>query len=305
MISKNKNQPIFIVGTPRSGTTLIASILGNHETIFAPAPGESHFFHDVWTRRNDIGDLSNQASFNQAAALVLNLFNKWDNPPVQHLVDQAFTQKVLYQRYKTIGSGYGALYLAFTELLAESQGKVRYCDDTPKHLFYLQTIFNYFPDAKVIGCIRDPRDFLCSYKYYWRKAFDPSRIKPLYHPLITSLLWRGSTNILLKHAYNNCKDRVIVLQYEKLVQNPEKEVKRICKYLNISYYDELLNINKNNSSFDDPKRSNGIFKSAIGRWRTCITKEEASISQVIAKKNMELFNYKIEDINPESKIEVT
>jgi hypothetical protein len=47
--------PIFIVGTPRSGTTLMARILGNHSILYRP--GETHFMQDIYARRATIGDL--------------------------------------------------------------------------------------------------------------------------------------------------------------------------------------------------------------------------------------------------------
>ena len=43
---KNRH-PVFIIGTPRSGTTLTAKILGRHSNIFMP--GETHFFDDVYS----------------------------------------------------------------------------------------------------------------------------------------------------------------------------------------------------------------------------------------------------------------
>ncbi len=44
-----------MVGTPRSGTTLCASILGRHSTIYMG--GENHFFEDIYARREQLGAL--------------------------------------------------------------------------------------------------------------------------------------------------------------------------------------------------------------------------------------------------------
>ena len=59
--------PIFVLGMPRSGTTLTAKILGRHQKIFALAPGETHYFHDVWSRRRELDDLQDDKNLSEAA----------------------------------------------------------------------------------------------------------------------------------------------------------------------------------------------------------------------------------------------
>jgi len=56
-VAKNNTNPIFVVGTPRSGTILTAKILGRHSHIFMP--GETHFFDDIYSRRIELGNPGN------------------------------------------------------------------------------------------------------------------------------------------------------------------------------------------------------------------------------------------------------
>jgi hypothetical protein len=288
--------PIFIVGTPRSGTTLVARILGRHLDVLAPAPGETHYFQEIWTRRREFGDLSDETKLAQVADRVLNIFGIWDNPDLQKVTDQALTKEALLTRTRELGGGYGALYYAFTSLLAESATKSRYCDDTPKHLFYLHTIFAFFPTARAIGCTRDPRDFLCSYKNYWRVAVDADRIKALYHPVNTSLLWRSSSNSLLQHATDCCQERLMLVKYESLVQQPREQIRRICDFLGLAYTDDLLQVDANNSSFESP--SGGIFTTSVGRWRTCLNPEEVWCAQALTRNTMRRLGYTPEGNTP-------
>lgn len=289
--------PIFVIGTPRSGTTLVARILGRHRAVLAPAPGETHFFQELWTRRGELGALDDEAELSEAVDRMLTLFGKWDNPDMQEKVDEVVDREALLERTHALGAGYGGLYYAFTSLLAESEGKTLYCDDTPKHLFYLHTIFDLFPTARVIGCTRDPRDFLCSYKHYWRIAVDQERIGALYHPVNTSLLWRSSSNLLLKHANGCCQDRVLMVKYENLVQHPEATVSTICDFLGIEYSDDLIEVDASNSSFESPDA--GIFTTSIGRWKTCLSPEEAWCVQKLTKENMGALGYEPEPVNPD------
>lgn len=299
-VEKGDMAPIFVVGAPRSGTTLMAAILARHPHIFAPAPGETHYFHDIWTRRKKLGALEDERGLSLAADQLLTVFDRWDNPKAQKIVNTAITKDALLNRARGLGKGYDALYYAFTSMLAESAGKRYYCDDTPKHLFYLHTIFDFFPHAKAVGCIRDPRDFLCSYKYYWEKAGDKNRIKALYYPVITSLLWQGSANLLLKHAEKCCRDRLIIIRYESLVQQPEQEVRRICHFLGFEYAEGMLRIESHNSSFEHPS-SHGIFTTSMGRWRTFLSPEEIWCVQSLNKGNMRVLDYEPEAVSPSKK----
>ena len=299
-IKKGDMAPIFVVGAPRSGTTLMAAILAQHPQIFAPAPGETHYFHDMWTRRKEFGTLKNDKELSRAADHLLTIFERWENPGAQKIVDTYITKEALIKRALALGTGYGALYYAFTSMLAESKKKRYYCDDTPKHLFYLHTIFDLFPNAKAVGFVRDPRDFLCSYKHYWRTLLNSNRMKALFHPVITSLLWRGSSNLLLTHASKCCRDRLIIVRYESLVQRPEEEIRRICYFLGFDYSDKMLKIESHNSSFELPS-SSGIFSSSIGRWRTLLSPEEIWCVQTPNRGNMRALAYEPVAASPSKK----
>ena len=292
--------PIFVVGAPRSGTTLMAAILAQHPDVFAPAPGETHYFHDIWTRRKKFGMLEDEKGLSRAADQLLTAFDRWDNHEAQKIVDAIISKDALLNRARTLGKGYDALYYAFTSLLAESAGKTYYCDDTPKHLFYLHTIFDLFPHAKAVGCIRDPRDFLSSYKHYWRKVTDSNRMKALYHPVITSLLWQGSSNLLLNHANKCCRNRLIIVRYESLVQQPETEIRRICHFLGFEYSDNMLSIESHNSSFEGSS-AHGIFTTSMGRWRTFLSPEEIWCVQTLNRGNMLALHYEPETVSPSKK----
>jgi hypothetical protein len=287
--------PIFIVGSARSGTTLTAKILGRHPDVFSP--GETHYFEDIWTRRDTLGSLESEAELSCAADRLLTIFGRFNFPDTQVLVEAVIQREALIDRANNVGGGYGGLYSAFTQMLADSQGKLRICDDTPKHLYYLQTILDLFPKAKVIACVRDPRDFLSSYKNYWRRSTESERIKALYHPVITSLLWRSSSNLLLKHINQNKSDRVTLVRYEDLVGSPDREVSRLCGFLELDYTDELIQVKAHNSSFE--QSSSGIFTTSVGRWRTGLSPEETWWIQTLAKGNLLAFSYELEDVKPE------
>lgn len=285
--------PIFVVGAPRSGTTLVAKILGRHPDVLAP--GETHYFEDVWARRKELGGLERADELSVAAERLLTSFGRF-NQPGQEMVDAVVAKGALVERALALGGGYGALYYAFMNILVDSMGSLHFCDDTPRHLFYLHTVFDLFPQARVIGCVRDPRDFLCSYKNFWKAASESARMKALYHPVITSLLWRSSSNLLLKHTSQCFSDQMIWVRYETLVEHPQGEVSRICDFLRIDYSDKMIHVETHNSSFE--QSSSGIFTTSVGRWRTCLGAEEIWWAQTLAKDNMSAFDYETRPVSP-------
>ncbi len=276
--------PVFVVGTPRAGTTLVAAILGRTPDIFSP--GESHFFEDVWARRQAFGPLNTPEQLAAASGRLLTVFGRF-NQDTQVLVDRLLNRPVLVERALSLGGGYAGLYLAFMGLLTESQGKVRFCDDTPKHLFFLDRIFEFFPDARVIACVRDPRDFLCSYKHFWRRSRHPQRMRALYHPLLTALLWRSSARVLRRTAG---EPRLTWVHYEKLVQAPAVEIRRLCDFVGVAYSEELLSVPAHNSAFVQP--AGGIYSTSVGRWRQCLDPAEVWWAQTLTRPDMLAFGYK-------------
>ena len=57
-----------------------------------------------------------------------------------------------------------------------SQGKSRWGNNVPKDIFNIDKILSFYPDAKILVCIRDPRDFLVSYKHFWQAGSSEDNI---------------------------------------------------------------------------------------------------------------------------------
>lgn len=288
-------KPIFIVGTPRSGTTLTSRIVGRHQEIFSVR--ETYFFEDVWTRRQTLGALDTPESLKKGIDRFLSLYGRLGLHEMQALVDQTIRKDELIPTVLELGGGYGALYFVVMSELARQANKTLFCDDSPKHLYYFQTILNLFPNAKFIGVSRDPRDFLCSYKNYWRHSEDTDRVKALYHPISTSLLWRSAAKMMINYE-TEYPSNFLRVNYEAIVQNSEQEIERVCEFLDVDFSTSLLAVDRSNSSFSKDSEASGIYNSSIGRWQTCLDQEELWWSQTINKGLMPTLNYKVATAKP-------
>ena len=152
--------------------------------------------------------------------------------------------------------------------------------------------------------VRDPRDVLLSQKGKWRQRFTGKRV-PLqeslrtwanYHPIVISKLWNSTVRTADKHAMNQ---DMIVVRFEDLLNNPETEVSRICKFLGIAYDNEMLNVRhggSSNVSVDINKR--GISPSVSGRWKNGLNSTEVYWCQRINHLLMKKFGYECNHVSP-------
>ena len=287
--------PIFVVGAPRSGTTLVARILNRHPGIFMPA--ETNFFLDIYERKAELGELPDPSTAQRVCTRLRTIYRRYSEPFTdQRRVDVIFSDAELCERIRESMSSYRNALDTFMRVQAEFEGKRRWGNNTPKDLFYVKQIVEYFPDVRFIACTRDVRDFLKSYRDKWRATtkHEVSRIKRLYHPVVTTLLWKASMRRVLEMQDNLPPGQVLQVRYETLVSEPRKEVRRICEYLEESYDPGLLNIDFTNSA--DQSGAVGIYPDSVGRWREKLSREEAWIAQELASEEMRLFHYRPERI---------
>jgi len=291
--------PIFIVGTPRSGTTLVARILGKHPNIFMP--GETHFFFDIHAKRKQYGDLASDIVARKAVTeRLLSIYRRYNEPNDQLRVDRMTDTTDFAEQLINACRSYEEIFSKFMQLQMLSEGKRRWGNNAPKDIFYIDEILTFYPDAKIIVCARDIRDFLDSYKNKWKATVSDQeqRIKKLYHPIVTSLLWKASMRTVLSIQIKVAKDNIMLIPYEKLVTETEYTVKKLCDMINEKYQPDMLNIDFSNSS--DKKNQSGVYASSVGKWVQRLSPEEAWLAQKIAKREMQQWGYQAEKlkINP-------
>src|SRR4051812_43294899 len=141
--------PIFVVGFPRSGTTLTQSLIGAHPQIAAPP--EMHYFSRVVLHRWHWGDLSDDAEVRRVVAAAVGT-PRLDNCgfDVDRIVERARSGP------RTLGGVLDAIMTDF----AVREGKQRWCEKTP--LQSARFIWAELPTAQIVHVIRDPRETLAS-----------------------------------------------------------------------------------------------------------------------------------------------
>ena len=92
MADKNiaATHPIFIVGAPRSGTTLTARILGNHSRIYMP--GETHFFDDIYLQFRELGSFSKKQIKDPVIEKLSSMYARYNEPADQERIEKLFAK---------------------------------------------------------------------------------------------------------------------------------------------------------------------------------------------------------------------
>jgi hypothetical protein len=246
---------------------------------------EVHFFERIWDERRAIGDLADARSRAEAFARLRAVVRDWGrDQAVAGVLDDAEFER----RLAAEGGGYRGLMAALMKAGAELHGASRWGDSSPQDVLYADQILDWFPEARIIGIVRDPRGFLASYKNYWRRGVTSYRER--YVPLANALLWRSYMRALLRLAGGPRRSAVLVVRYEDLVSDPERHVRRFCEHLGVEYAPAMLEVDATNTSFPG-QQAKGIVASSRDRWRSELTATEIRLGERVFGGTMRELGY--------------
>lgn len=211
--------PFFIVGSPRSGTTLLRFMLSTNSRIYVP--DETGFLPFLRARvERPLTRAQVQAVLDRIGRL--NRF--WSG--MIHDVD-AFFEALPEPRLARVVD---ALY----QMRAAEHGAVRWGDKTPLYVQYLPYLHRLFPEAQFIHVIRDGRDATLSAMEKW------SRGKPYLDPYY--LLKNWVRNVRAGQAARSTVgiDRYLEVRYEALVTHPEATMRQTCEFLEEPFEPQML-----------------------------------------------------------------
>lgn len=297
MLNRGCTPIVFIAGNPRSGTTLMARILGNHHHVHR-LPQETHFMGELWCGLEELV-LSGEESERLLAKLIAI---QWQGYFSYRESYEGFISEArhLLERHGKTALTYPEIYRTFLLAEADRHGKPIPCEKTPGHVYYVAEILELFPESRVILVVRDPRDVLLSQKMRWRKRpwCGPGEVFRLfgqYHPVTMALLWRAAAREAKRFSAN---PRVLVVRFEDLLESAESEVKRICGFIGISFDLSMLDVPQTGSSIvPDSPEGIGIDRSRIGNWRNGgLNPAEIWFCQKIAGTEMEHWGYGSEPV---------
>lgn len=213
---------IFLVGCPRSGTTLLQSLLTAHPQITSFP--ESHFFRHLIpkpsSRRYLFGIISRKAKPRFEA--FLKELEREDL--LSYLPNSAIFQ------YQYVHS-----FIKVLDQITQEQGKTIWIEKTPGHIHYIDYIQKNIKEAKFIHIVRNGTDVVASlyevthnYPQIWGEAWSINKcIKQWTKDVAISLQYQARPNHIL-------------VRYEQLVIDPTLILREICNFINIDFNKVML-----------------------------------------------------------------
>ena len=224
-------RPVFIVGMPRSGTTLAEQILASHPHVFGA--GEL----------TDISDLVD--SLNRELGATTGFPHNM----------RGLTQEMIDSMAST--------YLAHLNILAPDSSRI--IDKMPQNFIYLGLIALAFPQARVIHCVRDPRDTCLS--IYFQNFNDQQN----YSCNLAHIgFYYRQYHKLMQHWKSLLEIPIMDIHYEDMVNNTEELSRRLMAFCGLEWDDSVLNFYKIKrtvvtASYDQVRQP--IYHSSMQRWR--------------------------------------
>jgi Tfp pilus assembly protein PilF len=223
--------PVFIVGMPRSGTTLIEQILATHNSVFGA--GELSIMDDA------------VKSFSQNEKT--KNFVRW----AEHMTDNDF---------KSLGE----TYLQHTKSLAPSKQYIT--DKMPANFFYIGMIYRALPNAKIINAMRDPMDscFSCYSKLFNHNMPFSYNQETLGHYFVRYTKIMDYWQSVLPEG------TILNLSYEEMIADNETQSRRLTDFVGLPWDKKCLEFYKNDrlvqtASITQVRKP--IYKTSVNRWQ--------------------------------------
>jgi len=248
---------VFLVGCPRSGTTLLQSILAAHPHVWSLP--ETHFFHHLIHRKKKARTLgfANTAEARKA-------FSAINCRTLPKFPASIFARK------------WAECFARCLDARAAAEGKNMWMEKTPRHLHSIEWIERYIPAAKFIHVVREGTDTVASlyevthkYPEEWGGTRDVERC-----------CRRWVDDVRLSLAAGARRNHRIVL-YDELITAPARSVADLCTYLGIPFRQEMLTDAE--KGYEKVKEAGAewtagaakqVYSTARRKFRSCLSADE-------------------------------
>jgi len=228
--AESSNRPIFIVGMPRSGTSLVEKIIASHSDVYGA--GELEYMFALGTSR---------------------FLEESNNFQYQSL--DSYAQSTFEMVGKT--------YLEQIALLNNQASRVT--DKMPFNMMMIGFIRIALPNAKIIHCVRDAKDTCLS---IFKQNFTTGNYRFAYN-LKTVAQFHNQYRMLMRHWHETMPDTIYDVSYELLTQNPEQEIRKLLSACDLEFQESCANFEKTEAVVKTASAFQvrlPMYTSSVGLW---------------------------------------
>jgi len=282
-------EPVFIVGVPRSGTTLLTAMLAAHSRMSCGP--ETHFFRKL--SKTDPELICAPENWPRAALDFVG--------SIEHSAFAGYESKRLLEKYQIEESeiehylkdkdpSIPSVLASVTENHMRRMGKSRWVEKTPDHLEHVSLVRAYYPRSPIIRIIRDPRDVALSLlKVPWGARSFPEAL----------LYWDRFDRV--SAGFFATDSSAYTLRYEDLVENTREEAQKLCRFIGEDFEEGMLDtastagtVNSRNVSWKS-KVSEPIDSSRTAVWRRELGRRENQLAEALLGDRLALYRYPLDE----------
>jgi hypothetical protein len=253
-----RSAPIIVVGSPRSGTTLVRRLLCAHPRLYVP--GETGY--DPFLRTDPHAPLSpRRASRVLRRIALLNRHWTHGDDALSGLDPEPRLRDVLDALYAQRAHRYGA---------------ERWGDKTPGYVRYLPTLERIFPGALVIHVLRDGRDVALSARAEWGANHWYMDL----HYLLRQ--WELNVRTGRRDGSRMGEGRYLELRYEELAAAPQEAMARVLRFLGEAPDPAVEAAIDSSAAVPGERFHRGVHRpvstASVERWRRQLSPREAKLA---------------------------
>jgi len=240
--TNTSDELIFIVGMPRSGTSLIEQILSTHSSVFGA--GELNYINQL------VDNICREVA------------SVWVYPACLDGIDAGTMTRLADNLISNVRT--------------ENYHSLKITDKMPNNFIHLGLIHKLLPNAKIIHCTRDARDtcLSCYFQYF-------AGSHPYANNLHTLGAYYHDYQRLMEHWENELKIPVLTVRYEDIVADTRQQIKKMIEFAGLPWEEKCMEFYKHKrtvatSSYNQVNKK--IYTNSISRWKNYASYIEALVS---------------------------
>lgn len=267
--------PLFLIGMPRSGTKLLRALLNQHPQIAIPLH-ETNFFPYWSAHWDEFGDLSDHTCFQKFANSILEtpygIFRSLDG----YAIDCSEWYRTC-ENYTPAG--------IFEALIRQDINATRgsnilwWGDKSPSYTSHISLLKAHFPQAKFIHIVRDVRDYCLSMRNAWGMNMR-----------LAAQRWADRVEKARFDA-RAFSDDYIEVKYEDLLEDHEKELRRLCGFMGVPFSTTMLSLSGATENLGDTTGKKEVVRGNREKHHDAMSNKLRSDIEAIACSSLGMFGY--------------